>query len=173
MKKTNKLTITAMCLALGIIIPQATHFLAEFANKISLMHIPVYVAGIICGPLYGLFVGIFSPLFSMLLFNMPTAAHGYSMMIELGAYGLLAGVFFNLIKTKSKLFNIYFSLILAMLIGKVIDGICDALIFKAGEYSLAIWFSIAFIDGIIGIILHLIIVPSICFFLLKKINYNK
>ena len=122
MKKTNKLTITAMCLALGIIIPQATHFLAEFASKISLMHIPVYVAGIICGPLYGLFVGVFSPLFSMLFFNMPKVPSCYSMMIELGAYGLFSGLLFKLIKTKSNLFNIYSSLIISMLIGKLIEA---------------------------------------------------
>ena len=161
-----------MCLAIGIMLPQATHFLAEFANKISLMHIPVYVAGIMCGPLYGLIVGVFSPLFSMFLFNMPTATHAYSMMIELGAYGLFSGIFFNLIKTKSNLFNIYSSLILSMLIGKLIYGICNALIFKSGEYSFAIWISAAFINGILGIILHLIIVPSICFFLKKRMNYN-
>ena len=172
MKKTNKITIGAMCLAIAIMLPQTTHFLAEFANKISLMHIPVYVAGIMCGPLYGLFVGIFSPLFSMLLFNMPAGTHAYSMMIELGAYGLFSGIFFNLIKTKSNLFNIYSSLILSMLIGKLIYGVCNALIFKAGQYSFAIWISAAFINGILGIILHLIIVPSICFFLKKRMNYN-
>ena len=172
MKKTNKITIGAMCLAIGIMFPQVTHFLPEFASKLSLMHIPVYVAGIICGPLYGLFVGVFSPLFSMLFFNMPKIPSCYSMMIELGAYGLFSGLFFRLIKTKSDLFNIYSSLIISMLIGKLIYGVCNALIFKAGEYSFAIWISAAFINGILGIILHLIIVPSICFFLKKKINYN-
>ena len=162
----------AMCLAIGIMLPQVTHFLPEFANKLSLMHVPVYVAGIICGPLYGFLVGVFSPLFSMLFFNMPKIPSCYSMMIELGAYGLFSGLFFSLIKTKSDLFNIYSSLIISMLIGKLIYGVCNALIFKAGQYSFAIWISAAFINGILGIILHLIIVPSICFFLKKRMNYN-
>lgn len=172
-KKTSRITLAAMCLAIGIMLPQVTHFLPEFANKLSLMHIPTYVAGIICGPLYGLFVGIFSPLLSLLFFNMPRIPSCYSMMIELGAYGVFSGVFYKLIKTKSKVFNIYSSLILSMLIGKIIYGICNALIFKAGEYTFALWIAAAFINGIIGIILHLIIVPSICFFLEKRINYNK
>lgn len=173
MKKTSRITLAAMCLAIGIMFPQVTHFLPEFANKLSLMHIPTYVAGIICGPLYGLFVGVFSPLFSMIFFNMPKIPSCYSMMIELGSYGLFAGLFYKLFKTKSKVFNTYFSLILSMLIGKIIYGVCNALIFKAGEYTFVLWIGAAFINGIFGIILHLLIVPSICLFLDKRINYNR
>ena len=162
-----------MCLAIGIMLPQVTHFLPEFANKVSLMHIPTYVSGIICGPLYGMFVGVFSPLFSMIFFNMPKAPSCYSMMIELAAYGFFSGLIYKIIKTKYELVNIYSSLIISMIIGKIIYGICNALIFKAGAYSFTIWVSAAFINGIIGIILHLIVVPAICIFLKRRINYNK
>ena len=167
-KRTSRITLTAMCLAIGIMLPQVTHFLPEVANKFSLMHIPTYVAGIICGPLYGLFVGIFSPLFSMLFFNMPKVPTVYSMMIELGSYGLFAGLLSMLIRTKFELFNIYSSLIISMIIGKIIYGVCNALIFKAGVYSFAIWISAAFINGILGIILHLIVIPPICLLFKKK-----
>ena len=173
MNKTYKLTISSMCLAIGVVLPQVTHFLPEFASKLSLMHMPVYIAGLICGPLYGLFVGLFCPLFSMLLFNMPKALTLYSMMIELGAYGLFSGLFIKIFNNKSNTLNIYLSLISSMIMGKIIYGVCNALIFKSGEYSIALWISAAFINGIFGIIIHLIIVPTICLLLKKRINYNK
>lgn len=173
MNKTLRLTISSMCLALGILLPQVTHFLPEIAKQLSLMHIPTYIAGIVCGPLYGALVGIFSPLFSMFLFNMPNGMSLYSMMIELCAYGFFSGLLYRCIKTKSNILNIYVSLIFSMVIGKIIYGICNALIFKAGQYSFNIWISAAFINGFIGIIVQLIIIPIIVVLLEKRINYNK
>ena len=170
MTKTNRLTIASMCLALGIILPQASHFMPEIAKQLSIMHIPVYVAGIVCGPLYGGLVGIFSPLFSMLLFSMPNGMSLYSMMIELCAYGLFGGLLYRSIKTHNDNVNIYLSFIGSMIIGKIIYGICNALIFKAGEYSFNIWISAAFISGIVGILVQIIIVPPLCIFLKRKIK---
>lgn len=173
MNKTLRLTISSMCLALGVFLPQVTHFLPAIAKQLSLMHIPTYIAGIICGPLYGVLVGFLSPLISMMLFNMPNGMSLYSMMIELASYGLFVGILYRIIKVNNSVIRIYVSLFSSMIIGKIIYGICNALIFKVGEYSLSIWISAAFINGIIGIACHLLIIPPLCVFLLKRINYNK
>lgn len=161
MKKTSKITFSALCIAIGAIVPEITHFFPSIAKSLSLMHIPTYIAGLICGPLYGGVVGVLSPFISFMLFHMPSGISLYSMIIELLSYGLFAGIFIRIIKTSNNTLNIYISLILSMFIGKCIYGLCNAFIFNSGSYSFNIWISAAFINGIIGIILHLLIVPII------------
>lgn len=173
MNKNVKLTLSAMFLALGVLLPQVTHLLPEFAKQLSLMHIPTYIGGMICGPLYGVIIGVFSPLLSMLLFSMPNGLSLYSMMIELGVYGFMSGLLYRSINTKNNIVNIYLSLIGSMITGKIVYGICNVLIFKAGQYSFSLWITAAFISGFIGIIVHLVIIPPIIMLFQKKVNYNK
>ena len=60
-----------------------------------------------------------------------------------------------------KLFRTLLSLalILSMLCGRVTYGILNALIFKAGSYSMQAWLSAAFVTAVPGIIIQLILIP--------------
>lgn len=165
MKKIRKLTLSAMFLALGVIIPQVFHAIPNIGNILLPMHIPVLLCGFICGPLYGLLVGILSPILNHLIFSMPAATMLGQMIVELGMYGLCTGTFNKIINIRNKLIKNYTVLILSMIIGRIIYGICNALIFKVGSYSLSIWVSVAFISALPGIIIQLILVP----FILNKI----
>lgn len=166
MNKTRKLTLSAMFLALATIIPQTIHTIPNGGNVLLPMHIPVLLCGFLCGPLYGLLVGILSPILSHLIFSMPATIMLGQMIIELGMYGLLTGILNNAIKIKKDILRIYIVLISSMIIGRIIYGICNALIFKVGTYSLSIWISAAFITATPGIIIQLILIP----FILKMIN---
>jgi riboflavin transporter FmnP len=53
MKSTKKLTISALLLALALILPFFTGQIREIGNKLLPLHIPVLLRGFICGWQYG------------------------------------------------------------------------------------------------------------------------
>lgn len=170
MNKTKKLTLTAMCLALGVILPQAFHMIPNVGNIFLPMHIPVLICGFICGPFYGLTVGIITPCLSHIIFSMPPAMMLGQMIVELGVYGLCTGLLNQIITINNELLKYYLVLIISMVVGRITYGICNALLFKAGNYSLSIWLSAAFIKGLPGIIIQLVLIPTIVKTIKKLLN---
>lgn len=168
MKQVKYLVTTALCIALGVALPIALHAVPNAGSILLPMHIPVLLCGLICGPIYGLASGILTPLLSSLITSMPPMAILPSMICELAVYGLIAGILIRVIKTKSNLANLYISLVGAMLIGRVVYGALNALIFQAGEYSLQIWLTGAFVTALPGIIIQLLILPVLVFALQKS-----
>ncbi|MBQ8411225.1 MAG: ECF transporter S component, partial [Ruminiclostridium sp.] len=63
----KKLVISAMLLALGLVLPFLTGQLQQIGNMLLPMHIPVLLCGFICGPWYGLSVGFIMPLMRSML----------------------------------------------------------------------------------------------------------
>ena len=161
MSRTKKLTLAAMLLALGVIIPQAFHAFPNAGNIILPMHIPVLVSGFVCGPIYGLGIGLLTPILSHLMFSMPSFYMLGQMIIELGCYGLVTGLLNDLIKTKNKIVKSYTVLVIAMIVGRIVYGLLNNFVFKAGSYSLSIWLNAAFLTAIPGIVIQLIVIPII------------
>lgn len=159
--------ITAMCIALCVVLPMAFHAIPGGGSIFSPMHIPVFICGLICGAPFGLFCGIAGPFFSSLLTQMPPMAYLPGMMIELSVYGLAAGLMMKLIHTKKLYLDLYISLIISMIVGRIAAGIANALIFSFGEYSFAIWIASYFTTSWPGIAAHLIFIPTIIFTLEK------
>ena len=170
MNKTKNFTLTAMCLALGVILPQAFHMIPNAGNIFLPMHIPVLICGFICGPFYGLTVGIITPYLSHIIFSMPPAMMLGQMIVELGVYGLCTGLLNQIITINNELLKYYLVLIISMVVGRITYGICNALLFKAGNYSLSIWLSAAFIKGLPGIIIQLVLIPTIVKTIKKLLN---
>ena len=131
------------------------------------MHIPVLLCGLTCGAPFGLICGIAGPLLSSLITGMPPAASLPSMMIECAIYGCMAGLLMAVVKTKNTYADLYISLIGAMLCGRVIAGILQALIFSAGNYSIAAWTTSYFVTALPGIIIQLVLLPTLVFALMK------
>ena len=123
------------------------------------MHFPVLLCGIICGPQYGLLCGILGPLLSSLLTYSPPTAYLPRMMVELIVYGLMSGVMMRLFHTGRQTFDICVSLIIAMLSGRILAGIANALLFMPGEYSLKIWAIAYFVSCFPAIIIQLFLIP--------------
>ena len=59
------------------------------------------------------------------------------------------------------------SLVGGLLIGRVIAGLFRALIFSPGSYSLAAWATGYFVTCLPGLVIQLVLVPSIVFALMK------
>lgn len=163
MKRNNihRLVASAVCIALGITLPQAFHMIPNAGAIFLPMHIPVLLCGLICGWKYGLIVGIITPALSSLITGMPGAAILPGMICELGAYGLVSGLCIGLVRTKSRLSNLYISLIAAMFVGRVFSGALNALIFRAGDYSIRMWLTASFATALPGIIIQLCIIPGL------------
>ena len=164
---TRTLVLSALFIALGVTLPQAFHAVPNAGSVFLPMHSPVLIAGFAVGPVFGAIVGFLTPLLSHLLFGMPPTAVLPSMLCELTAYGFAAGVLCRIIKTKKQLVKVYAVLIGAMLCGRIFYGLLNALIFKAGAYSLQAWISAAFVTALPGIVIQLIVVPAVVMALVK------
>ena len=161
MKQTRNLVIAAMMIALGVALPQAFHAVPNAGSIFLPMHIPVLLAGFATGPVYGLICGILTPFLSHLMFGMPPAPVLPSMLFELALYGLMSGLLSRIIKFKPFIAKVFTVLILSMLCGRIGYGLLNALVLKAGSYTLKAWISAAFVTALPGIIIQLIVIPLV------------
>ncbi len=167
MSAVKKSIITAVCIALCVVLPQAFHAVPNAGAIYLPMHIPVLLCGLICGWSYGLLCGLAGPALSALLTGMPPAAVLPGMLVECGVYGLAAGLLMQLVRTKHLYADLYISLAAAMLLGRVVSGIAKALIFSAGSYSMASWVAGSFVTALPGIVIQLALLPSIVYALMR------
>lgn len=159
--------ITAACIGLCVVLPMAFHAIPNGGILFSPMHIPVLLCGLICGWSFGLLCGLAGPLLSTLITGMPPLAYLPSMMVELAAYGLVCGLMFNLVRTKKLYADLYLSLVVALLAGRIVAGIARALIFSPGSYSLAAWTTSYFVGTWPGIVVQLVLIPALVSALMK------
>jgi len=164
MTSIKKTSVTAMLIAAGVVLPVIFHMIPTgIAGRALLpMHIPILLAGLIVGPFYGFFAGLITPLFSSMTTGMPPAGIAvYRMMIELSVYGLVAGVVMRIVYTRRIVLDLYISLIIAMIAGRIVAGIAQAFVFFDGMYLIGMWVASYFTTSLPGIILQLVIIPSI------------
>ena len=162
MTPSKRLVLTAVCIALCVVVPMAFHAIPNAGMVFLPMHIPVLLCGMLCGWPFGGICGLLGPLLSSLITGMPPAATLPAMMVECCVYGSVAGALMTHIKTGKLYTDLYISLVPAMLAGRVISGIAKALIFAPGT-TLAGWATVSFITGLPGIAIQLILIPAIVF----------
>ena len=168
MSNVKKSIITAVCIALCYVIPLMFHGIQNAGNIFCPMHIPVFICGLICGWQYGLLCGIAGPALSSALSGMPPVAILPSMMVELAAYGTAAGLMMKLVRTKSTYADLYISLIVAIVCGRVLAGLAKALIFARGSYSMSAWIAGSVVTSWPGTVIQLVFIPTIVFALMKS-----
>lgn len=167
MTKTKRLIFAGLCVALGVVLPVAFHSVANAGSIFLPMHIPVFLCGLVCGWPFGLACGVLAPLLSSLFTGMPPMAYLPSMLCELAVYGFASGLLVRFVKTGKLLADLYLSLIGAMLAGRLVFGLLNAVIFRAGSYSLPIWMTAAFVTALPGIIIQLAVIPALVLALKK------
>ncbi len=156
MSQVKRAMITAVCIALCVVLPMAFHSIQNAGAIFCPMHIPVLLCGLLVGWPYGLLCGLAGPLLSSLLTGMPAMGYLPCMMVELGAYGLLCGLFMKFVRTGKIYADLYISLVGGLLIGRVIAGLFRALIFSPGSYSLAAWATGYFVTCLPGLVIQLV-----------------
>ena len=157
----KKMTVTALFIAMGITLPLAFHMIPNAGIVFLPMHIPVLLCGMVCGLPYGLVCGILTPLLSSMITGMPPAAMLPSMLCELSVYGLVTSLLMRYVPISNKIGRIYTALIGAMVSGRLFYGVMNALLFRAGNYSLQIWLGTALVSALPGILIQIILIPAL------------
>jgi len=168
MSKTKKIVITALFIALGIVLPLAFHTIPNAGQVLLPMHIPILLCGLVVGFPYGLACGILTPVLSSLITGMPPVAFLPAMVCELAAFGTVSSLLMRFTPVKNLFARTYISLIGAMIVGRIFFGILNALIFSAGSYSMQMWLSAAFITALPGVAIQIVIIPAIVLALQKS-----
>ncbi len=160
MKNTKKLVLSALMLALALILPFFTGQIPQIGNLLLPMHLPILLAGFIVGGPSAMAVGAIAPLLRSVLWGMPPMfPKAIGMAFELAVYGLVSGALYS--KSDKSMKSIYFSLICAMLSGRIVWGIVSYFMYSyAGNaFTLGIFFTEAFVNAILGIVIQLILIP--------------
>lgn len=159
----RNLTLSAMFMAVGMVLPFFTGQIPQIGNMLLPMHLPVFLCGLICGWQYGAIVGFTLPLLRSVVFGMPILfPTALAMAFELLTYGLVAGLLYGRSKWQCVV-ALYRSIIAAMLAGRLVWGIAQT-IFLGIRGNLFTWQAFAagaFFNAVPGIILQLVVIPLV------------
>ena len=155
----RKLTYSAICLALCLVLPFLTGQIPQIGAALCPMHLPVLLAGFLCGPWWAAAVGATAPLLRHLIFGMPPILTAIAMAFELLTYGLLSGALHRLLPQRAV--SIYLSLIGAMVGGRLVWGAVQVVILGLSDsaFTWAPFWAGAVANAIPGIIVQLILIP--------------
>lgn len=160
---TQKLTLSAMFLAIGLVLPFLTGQIPQIGNMLLPMHLPVFLCALICGWEYGMAIGFILPLLRSFLFSMPVLYPvAIAMAFELATYGLVAGLLYGRSRWQC-VRALYRALIAAMLAGRIVWGIVEVLLLGVGEnaFTWKLFLSGAVFNAIPGIAIQLLVIPAI------------
>ena len=166
--------LSGLFLAMGMVLPIFTMQIKEIGDSLLPMHLPVMLCGLICGWKYGLAVGFLLPFLRSVIFSMPPLyPNAVWMAVELATYGFTIGFVYSRLNSRG-VGAVYASLITAMVMGRILWGVTKALLLGvAGKgFPLQAFIAGGFVDALPGIILQLILVPSIFLIYQKGLGKN-
>lgn len=160
--KTKKLVLSAMFMAIGIVLPIFTGQIPQIGRMLLPMHLPVLLCGLICGWQYGSTVGFLLPFIRYMMFHMPPMPNGIAMAFELAAYGVIADVLYRRSRWQCVI-ALYRSLFAAMIGGRLIWAVVR--VFMTGvasvPFSWEIFLTEALLSAVPGIVLQLVLIPAV------------
>lgn len=152
----------AVCLVLCYVLPFLTGQIPQIGAALSPMHLPALLCGFVAGPWYALAVGLIAPITRSLMFGMPNLyPTAVAMSFELAAYGFFSGLLYAKLPKKPQ--YVYISLVGAMILGRVVWGVAQAVLLGLGGSSFGMP---AFVAGAItgavpGMIAQIVLIPAI------------
>ena len=162
----KRTVLSALFIALCVVLPIAFHSIPNAGTVFLPMHIPVLICGLVCGWPYGLLCGLMGPVLSSLITGMPPAAVLPSMMVECAVYGLVSGLVLQFLRTGKLNADLYIALISAMLAGRVAAGVTKALIFSP-DITMSAWSATSFVTALPGILIQLVLIPLLVNLLIR------
>ena len=157
MLRTNKLILTSLFIACGLLLPLAFHSFGMGGRTFLPMHLPVFMGGMLLGWLPGLIIGALTPVLSCFLTGMPPLIPSLPMMfVELALFGLVSGYLYH-----DKRKNIYVALLSAMIIGRlgaafVLMLFSDILGIKLHPLT---YVAATFMTGLAGVVFQIVFIP--------------
>ena len=162
-KNIKNLTLSAMFMAIGMVLPFITGHVRAIGNMLLPMHLPVFLCGLICGWQYGALIGFVLPLLRSVVFGMPALyPNAAAMAFELMTYGAVAGFLYARSRWQCVI-ALYRSLLIAMVAGRLVWGAVEVVLLGlgGGAFTWQMFTAGAFLNAIPGIILQLILIPAI------------
>ena len=172
MKRTNvkTLVLSALFLALALVLPFLTGQIPEIGSMLCPMHIPVLLCGFFCGWPWGLAVGLIAPVLRSVMFGMPPMfPTALCMSFELATYGVISGLLYQRLPRKK--WSVYAALLCAMVAGRLVWGVARFLCagLDVSAFGLGAFWAGAVTTAIPGIIVQLVLIP-ILVMALEKYN---
>ena len=164
--------LSAMFLALSFVLPFFTGQIQQIGSMLLPMHIPIILCSLCCSEKYGFLVGLVAPVMRSAIFNMPPMyPTAISMSVKLAVMGFLVGFIYEKMK-KQIITSLYISLISSILISRLFwaAAMCALLGVGEGGFTLSMFFTMAFAKAFPGIILQLVLVPTIVYLKEKRLN---
>ncbi len=159
----RKLTLSAMFLAIGIILPMLTGQVPEIGSMLLPMHIPVFLCAFICGWEYATPMAFFLPLIRTLLFGRPNLyPEAIAIAFELAAYAFVCGFIYSIVRRRN-MGTAYISLVISMICGRAVRAFVQMILLKLVglTFSLSSFFTAVIVSAIPGMILQLAIIPTL------------
>ncbi len=168
-KKIKDITISAVFLAIGLVLPFFTGQIKALGNAFLPMHLPVMLCGLIVGPIHGLIVGLILPIFRYFIFGRPQIyPTAISMSFELATYGFVVGFVYKNSRWKC-IIALYESLIIAMVLGRVVWGVVQMILLgiSGSQFTYQMFMAGAFLNAVPGIIFQLAFIPIFMLYMHK------
>ncbi len=161
-KKTLQLTLCACFMAMGAVVPVFFHQIG-LGKAFMPMFWPMAAAGFFITPVLGLWVGLLTPVLSMLLTGMPPVPVLYKMMMELA---VLVSVTAMIKKYRSP--GVFWNLLIGMIAGLSAGLAGSFLLARIWGLPPAFYAAASMAGALPGIILILIFLPLIISRIIKK-----
>ncbi len=162
-KYLGELTLAAMFLAMGLLLPLATGQLPQVNRFLLPMHIPVFLCALLVGWRYGLCVGAVLPMLRGALFGVPAIyPTAMAMTAELAVYGLVSGIIYGR-GEKKRIGRLYISLTVAMVAGRAVRAVTEYILLSLSDkgFAAAAYISGALLPSLVGMVLQLILIPIV------------
>ncbi len=159
----KNLALSAMFLALGIVLPFLTGQVPQIGSMLLPMHIPIFLCAFICGWQYGVPIAFILPLLRSAMFSVPNLyPEAISIAFEMAAYAFVAGLLYHKSKWRC-IRSLYRSLLVAMVVGRVVRGFVQLTLLglSGAELAFGTFFMGVIVYGIPGVVLQLIIIPAV------------
>lgn len=159
----KNLTLTAMFLAVGMVLPLFTGQIPQIGNMLLPMHLPAFLCALICGWGYGLPMAFILPLLRSAIFGMPPIyPTALAMAFELAVYALVAGLLYK--KSRWQCVRaLYRCLLAAMIAGRIVWGVVQMLLLgmEGNAFTFQAFMGGALFNAVPGIILQLVLIPAV------------
>lgn len=159
----KNLVLSAMFLAIGLVLPFFIGQIPAVGKMLLPMHIPVLLCGLICGWQWGLGVGFVLPLLRSVLFSFPAMyPNAVGMAFELAVYGAVIGYLYARSKWQC-VKALYKCLIPAMIAGRLVWGAVMIVLMGLGGsvFTWELFLGGAVLNALPGIALQLILIPAV------------
>lgn len=159
----KKMVLTAMFLAIGLVLPFLTGQIPQIGSMLLPMHIPAFLCALIVGEKWGTPMAFILPILRSMIFGMPLMyPTAIGMAFELATYAFVAGYLYSHSKWKCTE-ALYKCLLIAMVAGRVVWGIVQTVLLglKGNAFTFQAFMAGALFKAIPGIALQLILIPAV------------